>query len=188
MQKLMLLFSLILFSLTAYSQETITLSGGVLVTRAVDYSGYFDDNYHVDAPGFRITGTYEAGPLEPKKFIHGVSATYMLSTATINLYGEETELSIRTLPFCYTPKYLIGSENVMAFIRAAVGMQFTRLKLGNDESDGDFGFYGGIGVGGMAYVSKSVFFNLDYELAWMSNTFYANGYMNSVELGIGIDF
>ncbi len=187
MRKLTFTISLSLLSITAYSQETINLSGGVVLANAIDYSGYFDEDYHTDATGWRITGTYEAGPLQSKKLIHGVSFSYMLSSTTIKQY--DADISVRTIPLCYAPKYLIGSEKAMAFARAEVGMQFTRIKVGGliDESDNDFGFYGGLGVGGMLYVSKTVFLNLEYELAWMSNTFYANGYINSVQLGIGID-
>ena len=190
MQKVTLVIITLLWSISTYAQETITLSGGVVLLDAIDYSGYFDENYHASATGFRIMGTYEAGPLQSKKFIHGVTTGYILASTTVNKYGADTDISVRTLPFCYAPKYLFGNEKLMAYLRASVGMQFSRLKVGGliDESDNDFGFYGGIGGGGMAYVSKKVFFNLEYELAWMSNTFYANGYINSVQLGLGIDF
>jgi len=189
MQKLTLAISLILSAFTAYSQETITLSGGMVLSNAIDYSGYFNEDYTASGNGFRITGTYEVGPLKPKKFIHGVTAGYMLSSTTVSKYGESFDISVRTLPFCYSPKYLIGNEKVMAFAKASLGVQFTRLKVTGvlDDSDNDWGFYGGIGAGGMAYLSKTVFLNLEYELAFMSNTFYANGYINSVQLGIGID-
>ncbi len=191
MQKITLLCSLLLIATSARSQETFTLSGGVVVANAIDYSGAYNEDYHTSANGFRITGTYEVGPLESKKFIHGVSASYILSTATANLYGQETDISVRTLPFCYAPKYLIGSEKAMAFARAAVGVHFTRITVEGgsvDGGDNDWGFYGGLGAGGMVYVGKTVFLNLDYELAWMSHTYYANGYLHSVQLGIGMDF
>ena len=190
MQKLALVVALFLISVFARAQETITLSGGVVIANAIDYSGYFDEDYHTNADGFRISGTYEAGPLQSKKFIHGVTTGYMLSTTTVVVNNQDVDISVRTLPFCYAPKYLVGTEKLMAFARAQIGMQFTRLKVSGpvDESDNDFGFYGGIGAGGMAYVSSKVFFNLEYELAFMSNTFYANGYINSVQAGIGIDF
>jgi hypothetical protein len=182
--------SFILISLTCQSQETITLSGGIVIADAIDYSGYIDEEYHTNGNGFRITGTYEAGPLESKKFVHGISSSYIYSSTSVTVNGQETGISVRTLPFCYAPKYLVGSEKLMAFARAEVGMQFTRIKVGGniDESDNDFGFYGGIGCGGMAYVSEKVFFNLEYELAFMSNTYYANGYINSLQLGLGVDF
>jgi len=50
----------------------------------------------------------------------------------------------------------------------------------------DFGFYGGGGAGLMYFVNESVFINAEYEVAYMTNSFYRNGVMNSVLLGIGV--
>jgi len=185
-----ILFALVLLlPITALAQETITLSGGVVTSKAIDYSSYYPVDYHTRGTGFRITGTYEVGPLVTKKLLHGFSMCYMLTNSSISEYGLNADVSVRTIPMYYAPKFMIGGERAMAFVRAAVGMQFARIELTGDvnEKDHDWGFYGGLGVGGMAYVSKTVFLNLEYEGAFMSNTYYANGLINSVQLGIGID-
>ena len=191
MRKITFVIILFLLSAAAYSQETATLSGGVAVANAIDYSSDYGVNYNnQDATGFRITGTYEIGPLKPKKFIHGFSIGYILVDAPITTLYATGDLTVRTIPIYYAPKFMLGGEKAMVFVRAAIGAQFCRLKFDGDPdgSDHDFGFYGGFGGGGMLYVSEKLFLNLEYEWAYMSNTFYANGMINSVQLGIGYDF
>ncbi len=189
MKKHILLSALIFIGTTALSQEALTLSGGVATARAVDYSTSYNIDYDTEAVGFRITGTYEVGPLVPKKLLHGFSLGYILTNSTVNLPNLKGDIKIRTLPMYYAPKFMLGSEKIAAFVRGALGVQFGRYKFEGDEddTDNDWGFYGGVGLGGMVSLNKRLFLNLEYEWAYMSNTFYANGIMNSLQVGIGFN-
>jgi Outer membrane protein beta-barrel domain len=190
MKKRALIFLMVLISATAWSQETITLSGGVAYARAIDYSSYYSIDYNnLESTGFRITGTYEIGPLVTKKLLHGFSSSYILTNASFSESNFNADIKVRTIPMYYAPKFMIGGEKAMAFARGAVGIQFARFEIEGDyeDKDNDWGFYGGIGLGGMVYLSDKVFLNLEYEWAYMSNTYYANGILNSLQLGIGVD-
>ncbi len=52
----------------------------------------------------------------------------------------------------------------------------------------DMGFYGGVGAGGEFHLSDKIFINAEYEWAYMSNSFYREGFINSVMAGIGFKF
>jgi opacity protein-like surface antigen len=175
MKKHILIIVILLLPGMALSQESITLSGG--------YSFADPEKYNTDATGFRITGTYEIGPFEKKRWQHGLSFGYVLTEAPATV-----DVTIRTLPFYYAPKLLIGSGKVKAFVRGALGIQWSRFQIeakDYEEEDRDWGFYGGLGFGGMIDLSEKVFINLEYEWAYMSNTYYDNGMLNTVQLGLG---
>jgi opacity protein-like surface antigen len=52
----------------------------------------------------------------------------------------------------------------------------------------DTGFYGGIGAGGMLFLKENIFLNLEYEWAYLSNSWYSDGFLNTAQLGIGFKF
>jgi hypothetical protein len=72
-----------------------------------------------------------------------------------------------------------------------LGTQYASLKregpLGS-LSDNDFGFYGGGGAGIMIFLKENIFINAEYEIAWASNSFYKDGWMNSAMGGLGFKF
>lgn len=181
MKKYLFILSLVLLTSKVWSQETINLMGGFVLARPVDYD--------TEATGFRITGTYEIGPMEAKRLIHGFSLAYINTAADVAYNNLKGDLKVRSWSMYYAPKYMIGTEKVMAFARASVGIQFAHLQAGGDieGDDRDWGFYGGVGLGGMAYVSERVYINLEYEWAYMTNNYYLNGILNSFQVGIGID-
>jgi hypothetical protein len=189
MKKHLLIFTFLLASSTCYSQEVITLSGGYITASAVDYSSHYPINYNNKGSGFRIKGNYEIGPLETKKLLHGFSMGYILTNSEIHEQGLDADVSIRTIPMYYAPKFMIGGERLKAFAHAAIGMQFAKFKIEGDVDgkDNDWGFFGGIGVGAMISFSRTVFMNLEYEFDYMSNTYYANGIINTVQVGIGLN-
>ena len=190
MKKQLLIFFIFLMALTTTrAQETITLSGGAVYSRAIDYTAYYAYDYNTEGTGFRITGTYEVGPLVPKKLLHGFSMGYILTNTEIREPNLTADVKVRTLPMYYAPKYMIGSEKASVFVRGAIGMQFARFKATGqfEGSDHDWGFYGGVALGGMIHLNKKMFLNLEYEWAYMSNTYYVNGILNTVQAGFGID-
>ncbi|HSO87657.1 MAG TPA: hypothetical protein VLQ91_13965 [Draconibacterium sp.] len=52
----------------------------------------------------------------------------------------------------------------------------------------DMGFYGGLGAGLMLNLGEKLFISAEYEWAYMSNSYYRDGFINSAMGGIGIRF
>ena len=50
---------------------------------------------------------------------------------------------------------------------------------------GKFKFYV---KGAMVFIGERIFLNVEYELAYMSNSDYTNGLMNTANLGLGFKF
>ena len=66
--------------------------------------------------------------------------------------------------------------------------QVVNVLIKKDIDTGDSGFYGGLGTGITINISELVLMNLEYEWAYLSNSWYRDGFMNSVMLGIGFKF
>lgn len=178
------LMAFILFTcLSSSAQENmVTLSGGYAFANIEDFS----DN----ATGWRINGTYEFRP-SAGSIAHGVSVGYLFMTAeNSNILGS-TEIEISTIPIYYAPKYIFGNKSLGGFVKGALGFQFSDLKQTGtiaSISDNDSGFYGGLGLGGMKTFKDKFFINAEYEWAYMSNSFYKDGFVNSFMLGVGVQF
>jgi hypothetical protein len=183
MKKLYLFLILSCISLFAWSQENmITVSGG--------YAFANIENTDLKPAGWRINGLYEFNPAQgPWAF--GFAVGYIGLTATGNIAGSGTaDYSIGTIPLYFTPKFMFGNDKIKGFIKGALGTQNSHLKRTGiiEISDNDWGFYGG-GSAGLNYsINEMIFLNAEYELAWLSNTSYKDGLMNSVMLGIGVKF
>ena len=172
----------ILLSLQAYTQQNmLTASGG--------YSfATIEDTDH-KATGWRINGLYEFNPIQGM-FAHGVSFGYINVTANYMDMQTNVESKISSIPIYYAPKVMLGNDKIKGFIKGALGMQFSFLKRTAvvELTDNDFGFYGGGGGGIMFNVTETVFINAEYEIAWLSNSYYKDGWMNTAMGGIGIRF
>jgi opacity protein-like surface antigen len=103
-----------------------------------------------------------------------------------------TDVTIRSWPIYYAPKFIFGGgEKFQGFIKGALGWQFAKLITDGPAVEAeatDSGFYGGAGLGGTYLLNEKVFLNLEYEWAYMSNSFYKDGFMNTVQLGVGFKF
>ncbi len=184
MKNCMILAILMLLSLTAWSQENrFTMSGGYAFANV--------EEFDTDVTGFRINGLYEYVPGNGK-IAHGFSIGYIGTKGDNAGLGSQTvEYKVNSWPIYYAPKLMLGNGSAQGFIKGALGMQFSGLKrtgsLG-ELSDNDFGFYGGASVGFMKSFGEKTFINLEYEWAYLSNSFYKDGFMNSAMLGIGVKF
>lgn len=172
------------FSLLGFSQEnSVTFSGGYVFANV--------ENIDENATGWRINGTYEYRP-NSSSFAHGISVGYMATTAEVsNAIGDENKYEINSIPVYYAPKYIFGKGSFEGFLKGALGMQFSNLERTGSlaaVSDNDSGFYGGLGLGGMKTFKGKYFVNLEYEWAYMSNSFYKDGFVNSLMLGLGVRF
>jgi hypothetical protein len=182
MKKHILLLSLALLSLKAFSQENmVTISGG--------YSFANIEDSDTKGTGWRINGLYEFSPMAGK-FAHGISVGY------INLSNSETVLqqtvknTVGSLPVFYAPKVMFGNDKIKAFVKGALGFQYAWLKREAivEVNSSDFGFYGGGGAGIMIFIKENVFISGEYEIAWASNSWYKDGWINTAGGGIGFKF
>jgi len=182
MKKHILLLSLALLSLKVFAQENmVTVSGG--------YSFANIEDSDTKGTGWRINGLYEFSPMGGK-FAHGISVGY------INLSNSETVLqqtvknTVGSLPVFYAPKVMFGNDKIKAFIKGALGFQFAWLKRESnvEVNSSDFGFYGGGGAGIMIFLKENIFINGEYEIAWASNSWYKDGWINTASGGIGFKF
>jgi hypothetical protein len=77
------------------------------------------------------------------------------------------------------------------FVKGALGMHSSNYKrsgqLGDFQSR-DWGFYGGAGAGVMVFLKDKIFINAEYEWAYLSNSYYLDGFVNSIMGGIGLKF
>ncbi len=183
MKKTITVFAFVMLATLVYSQENrITLSGGYVFANVEDT----DEN----GTGFRINGLYEYNPAGGK-WAHGFSVGYVGFSAEGTEGLQTTQYDITSWPIYYAPKYLFGSEKFKGFIKGAIGMQFSSIERTaalTIISDNDLGFTGGGGLGAQYFFNEKFFLTAEYELLWMSNSFYKDGLLNSASLGIGIRF
>ena len=182
MKKNILIAFLILVSVKAISQENmVTISGG--------YSFANIEDTDVKGTGWRINGLYEFNP-SGSMIAHGFSFGYINLIATESAGQAEIKSTIHSFPICYAPKVMFGKEKIKIFIKGAIGAQFASLKREGmvDLSDHDFGFYGGGGAGIMIFLKENIFINGEYEIAWVSNTYYKDGWISTAGGGIGFKF
>jgi hypothetical protein len=178
MKKLILFLILIVFATIGYAQENaITISGGYAFANIED-----NDN---NGTGWRINALYEYNP-GGGNWAHGFSLGYV----SIKAEGNNVKSESGSWPIYYAPKYMFGSEKVKGFIKGAIGYQISKLERTAVLiiEDNDAGFVGGGGVGIAYNINEKVFLSAEYELLWMSNSFYVDGLLNTASLGIGFKF
>jgi hypothetical protein len=159
----------------------ITINGGYVFANVEDF-----DN---QATGWRINGVYEYNP-QQGKFAHGVAIGYTSIKASEDIGQLSKTGTFSSLPFYYAPKFLFGEGKTKLFVKGALGTQIAWIKREGilELTDNDIGFYGGGGAGLRIDVSEKLFINAEYEIAWVSNSFYKDGWLNNAMAGIGFKF
>ena len=183
MKYLLVTFTLFFTCLSLSAQESsITLSGG--------YSFGNIELSDESTSGWRINAYYEFG--HKSNFSHGVSIGYISTkVSTYKLVDSEAELKSGHLPIYYSPKYVFGkSETFEPFIKGALGMHvstydFEFALIEEIIDTADLGFYGGLGAGLSINVNSKVLINLEYEWAYLSDSWYRDGFSNSLMIGVG---
>jgi len=183
MRKTITILVIAMVTTLAYSQENmVSLNGGYVFANI--------EETDIDGSGFRINGLYEFNA-QGGKWAHGLSIGY------VGFSGEGTEAlqtvtyDINSWPIYYAPKFLFGKENFKGFIKGAIGWQFSGIERTTALtilSNNDSGFVGGGGAGALYFLSEKIFMSGEYELLWMSNSYYRDGLINTASLGIGIRF
>ena len=182
------LFLCFMINSSIAQQNSITISGGYTFSNI--------ENIDESSSGWRINALYEYisrnGNLS-----NGISLGYIRTEATNNdplLGSGETKFKAGHWPIYYVPKYtFLKQESIFRpFVKGALGWHFSYYdiegNIGGNFDTGDSGFYGGLGAGFTINVSELVLLNLEYEWAYLSNSWYRDGFMNSVMLGIGFKF
>jgi hypothetical protein len=180
-----LLLSLLSVPFFGMAQENlITLSGGYVFANIEE----FDSN----TTGWRISGSYEFNPME-EAWAHGVSFGYISTSAIVEDAGLgilPSEYNINNIPIYYAPKFLFGGGAFKGYVKGAIGVAFSnyeRIGPSGSITGKTQGFFGGLGAGAMMSFNR-VFINLEYEWAYMGNSYYRDGFVNSVMLGVGYKF
>jgi hypothetical protein len=182
MKKNIVIILLIMASMKAQSQENmVTLSGGYAFANVADID--------LNGTGWRVNGLYEFNT-SGSKIAHGFSFGYITVSATEGSGADYIKYTVNSLPVYYAPKWLFGSEKIKGFVKGALGMHFAAVKREgmSNLDDNDFGFYVGTGAGGLFFLKENIFINAEYELAYVSNTWYKNKLMNTIGGGIGFKF
>lgn len=183
MKKIILILVFATLTTWVYSQENmITLSGGYAFSNIEDSD--------VSTTGWRINGLYEYNQ-GGGKWAHGFSFGFINLSAEVKETVQTTTWDINTWPLYYAPKYLFGGEKFKGFVKGAIGWQisnFERMASLSTVSDSDTGFLGGGGAGASYFINEKFFLSAEYELLWMSNSFYKDGLLNTASLGVGLRF
>jgi len=182
MKKNILITLFVLASLQVFSQQNVVTIGG-------GYSFATIEDTDVKGTGYRINGLIEFNPNEGK-FAHGFSIGYIGLKAEEAVGQGVQNYTINSFPIYYAPKVMFGSDKAKLFIKGALGMQIAGLKKEGlvTFSDTDFGFYGGGGAGVMLFIKSNIFINAEYEIAYASNGWYKDGWMNTAMGGLGFKF
>ena len=172
------------YMLTCAQNNFFTVGGGYVFANIKDTE--------TNASGWRINGIYEIHPATGN-FLHGFAISYLTVSADVEeISGGQpivSKYSIGTWPIYYQPKLLFGKGSLQGYAKGAFGMQFSTVKIdvpGTDEfKSTDAGLYAGLGAGVTKSFSLDLSVSLEYEWAYLSNSYYNDGFLNSINLGIG---
>lgn len=182
MKRNILLSILLFFSLSVWAQENlISVNGGYAFANL--------DDAETNTTGYKISLSYEQNLYEGHAS-HGAVVGYVSTKASVDTGGNQlAEYEISSWPVYYVPKYLFGSGAFRGFIKGAIGIHFSNYKKVGilTITDDNVGFYGGAGLGAIQTIN-SLFISLEYEGAYMGNSGFRDGFMNTVMVGIGIKF
>lgn len=144
-----------------------------------------------NASGYRLNLVYEIQPAVGN-VLHGISVGFMNVKADVVEFsgGQPIDYtySITTWPFYYAPKFLIGHGSLQGFVKGALGMQFSTLKLTSPTdvfTSTDAGLYGGLGAGVLKRFNSDMMVSLEYEWSYLSNSYFNDGFAHSIMLGVG---
>ena len=182
MKRILFISMILLLACTvAWCQESmVSVSGGYAFANLADTE--------TDATGCALKGLYEFNP-QGGKLAHGISFGFISTSAVGSL--DDAEYTLHNWPLYYAPKFMFGKEKIKGFVKGAMGLHFSNYKRtggAGDVETNDTGFFGGASAGIMFFIKENIFINAEYEWAYMSNSFYRNGMMNSAMGGLGIRF
>jgi hypothetical protein len=170
---------LMLAEVFSYGQDNrVSLTGGYsfAVIKDVDTHG----------SGWNIRGLYEFNRVGDN-LAHGISIGVIHFKAS----SDDRSSEVTTWPVVYAPKLFFGGGSFRGFVKIAVGLHTTRVITEGPaltSDDMDFGFFGGLGAGVEYLFNEKFFINAEYELDFLSNSYYKDGLINNISLGLGMRF
>ena len=140
-----------------------------------------------DASGWRLNLSFEHGARNGN-VLHGFAIGYIDSSADVTTAAQTSSYKLESLPIYYAPKLLFGKSAFKGFLKGAIGIHFSDYErtgaLGSVESQ-DTGLFAGASLGAMYAFNEKVFINAEYEWAYLSNSYYRDGELQSVMVGLG---
>ena len=124
------------------------------------------------------------------KWSGGFSLSY-LSSQTKDDSSSSRTVNFTSVPLTLFGKYNFGSSKVRGFLRGNVGVHTSKIESAGERAgltDWDAGFVVGAGLGANLFMSKTMLLNAGYHFAYLSNSFYRDGLVHSLQLGIGFQF
>ncbi|WP_106132053.1 outer membrane beta-barrel protein [Mongoliibacter ruber] len=183
MKKISLLLAVFLWSLGLMAQGTkLSLGGGYAFAKG--------QQSKERGTGYRINGVYEIHPYR-SMVSHGFTLSYATTQSDFQRNNNDFVQEITHIPFTYTPKLMFSEEDSKAYLKGALGLQYSMSNVTGSSSvrkENDFGFYGGLAGGIELAISYFAFINMEYEVGYVSNGFLDNGLLHSAQLGIGVKF
>ena len=183
MKQLLMILTIMCCTITGWAQQNkLILNGGYVFTNV--------EETDAKATGWRINGLYEFNPQEGI-LSHGISIGYINTKSEYTSQLQTSEYTLHNLPIYYAPKVQVGNDKVKGYLKGALGIHISKYKRTGNAAEvtaSDAGFYGGASLGGMFSITSNVFINVEYEWAYLSNSYYRSGFVNSVMGGIGFRF
>lgn len=180
MKKGLLFFVLLIVAATTWAQEnSFTFSGGYVFANL--------EESDTGADGYRINASYEFNPAQGI-LSHGFTIGYVHTTAS----GiQNAEYKLNNVPIYYAPRLTFGTGKAKLFVKGALGTHISGYKReggAGEITSTDMGFYGGAGAGLLLNINEKVFLKAEYEWAYLSNSWYRDGFVNTAMAGIGFTF
>ena len=181
--KVLILIILVGFLVTTASAQfknwskLISFNGGY-ASLVGEYTGNTLDGYAFDF-------TYEQVNMDGN-LAGGIIITYLAGHDTDS--GNNRRINYQTIPIMLQGKYFFGSDKIRGYLQGGIGLQFSRIEFSGPNillQDGDSGFTGGLGLGGYYFIDEKIFINVAYNFNYLGNSFYRDGMVHLLKVGIG---
>jgi hypothetical protein len=170
-------------------------AGSSLLIMNVGFTMASPEDNDNDLHGNTFSVNYEASNYEGN-LAGGVSIGYMITSADSTTASGETvsrlnSVSYSTFPIILYGRYLFGTDQFKGYIGAGFGIQFSNVKFYTNNAQVE-GTDSGVLIGGMAginyFFNDKVFVNANYNLSWLSNSYYKDGMIQTITFGLGFQF
>jgi hypothetical protein len=102
--------------------------------------------------------------------------------------NNDRRINYQSIPIMLQGKYFFGSDKIKGYLQGGIGLQFSRIEFSGPNillQDGDSGFACGLGLGGYFFTDEKIFINIAYNFSYLANSFYRDGIVHLLKVGIG---
>jgi outer membrane protein W len=190
-------FSVILFMLLlslnlAQAQHK---AGSSLLMLNVGFTTATPEDNNYDLSGNTFTLSYEASNFEGD-LAGGISIGYVITSSDSTISSGKpvnrvNTVSYEVLPIVLYGRYMFGSDQLKGYIGAGLGIQFSNARFitNNVQVEAkDSGLMIGGMVGVNYFFNDKIFINGNYNLSWLSNSYYKDGMAQNFTVGLGFQF